>query len=64
MHTLRGDRREPDGKRDGDDGAHPLGDHLRREQRRDEEQRCNPREHDEERRHVGSGDSGDELVGG
>src|SRR4051794_28356584 len=44
----RRERREPDRERDRHDHARPGGDHLRREQRRDDEQRADPPEREHE----------------
>jgi hypothetical protein len=58
------DGRQADGERDGDDAAHARRDHPAREQRGEDEQRRDPRQHEEERDDVLLAELGDQLRGG
>ena len=48
VHAAGRDRRESDGQRNRDDRPHARGELLAREQRREDEQRADPREGEEE----------------
>ncbi len=59
---LQRHRGEADRDRHGDDPPHPGRDHRRGEQRRDQEQRRHPGEHEDEARELVPGKAAEELA--